>query len=191
MTVVEFILLLVVAGICGAVAQALVGYSRGGCLVAMALGFIGALLGTWMARALDLPEYLHDLRRRPPFSHHLVHHWGIVICRPAQPDNAKKNGGLNCLEWAAGRDTWAVPGVKGRNERRIIMGLVFESFFADGISQLSYLIGDDAQGIAAVIDPRPDVEAYLETARQREVSITHVFETHIHADFMSGSRDGA
>jgi hydroxyacylglutathione hydrolase len=69
------------------------------------------------------------------------------------------------------------------------MGLVFESFFADGISQLSYLIGDDAQGIAAVIDPRPDVEAYLETARQREVSITHVFETHIHADFMSGSRE--
>lgn len=57
MTVVEFILLLVVAGICGAVAQALVGYSRGGCLVAMALGFIGALLGTWIARALDLPEF--------------------------------------------------------------------------------------------------------------------------------------
>jgi uncharacterized membrane protein YeaQ/YmgE (transglycosylase-associated protein family) len=56
MTVVEFILLLVVAGICGAVAQALVGYSRGGCLVAMALGFIGALLGTWIARALALPE---------------------------------------------------------------------------------------------------------------------------------------
>jgi uncharacterized membrane protein YeaQ/YmgE (transglycosylase-associated protein family) len=56
MTVVEFILLLVVAGICGGVAQALVGYSRGGCLASMALGFIGALLGTWIARALDLPE---------------------------------------------------------------------------------------------------------------------------------------
>lgn len=56
MTIVEFILLLVVAGVCGAVAQSLVGYSRGGCLVAIALGFIGALLGTWMARALELPE---------------------------------------------------------------------------------------------------------------------------------------
>lgn len=56
MTILEFILLLVVAGICGGVAQSLVGYSGGGCLVAVALGFIGALLGTWLARALDLPE---------------------------------------------------------------------------------------------------------------------------------------
>jgi uncharacterized membrane protein YeaQ/YmgE (transglycosylase-associated protein family) len=56
MTVVEFILLLIVAGVCGALAQSLVGYSHGGCLVAIALGFIGALLGTWLARALELPE---------------------------------------------------------------------------------------------------------------------------------------
>lgn len=56
MTIVEFLLLLLVAGICGAVAQSLVGYSRGGCLVAIALGFIGALLGTWLARTLGLPE---------------------------------------------------------------------------------------------------------------------------------------
>ena len=69
------------------------------------------------------------------------------------------------------------------------MGLVFESFFADGISQLSYLVGDDSEGTAAVIDPRPDVDVYLHAAQQREVSITHVFETHIHADFMSGSRE--
>jgi uncharacterized membrane protein YeaQ/YmgE (transglycosylase-associated protein family) len=56
MAIVEFVLLLLVAGVCGAVAQALVGYSRGGCLVAIALGFIGALLGTWLARVLELPE---------------------------------------------------------------------------------------------------------------------------------------
>lgn len=67
------------------------------------------------------------------------------------------------------------------------MGLVFESFFADGIAQLSYLVGDDSQGTAAVVDPRPDVEVYLETARKRELSITHVFETHIHADFLTGA----
>jgi hydroxyacylglutathione hydrolase len=69
------------------------------------------------------------------------------------------------------------------------MTMVFKSFFADGISQLSYLVGDDSSGTAAVIDPRPDVDAYLETAQRREVSITHIFETHIHADFMSGSRE--
>jgi hydroxyacylglutathione hydrolase len=69
------------------------------------------------------------------------------------------------------------------------MTMVFKSFFADGISQLSYLVGDDSSGTAAVIDPRPDVDDYLEAAQRREVSITHIFETHIHADFMSGSRE--
>ena len=58
MTVLEFLLLLLIAGICGSLAQAVAGYSHGGCLVAIALGFIGALLGTWMARALNLPEPL-------------------------------------------------------------------------------------------------------------------------------------
>ena len=58
MTLIELLLLLLVAGVCGSVARALVGYSRGGCLVSIALGFIGALLGTWVARAIGLPEIL-------------------------------------------------------------------------------------------------------------------------------------
>lgn len=56
MTVLEFIVLLIIAGICGSIAQALAGYSHGGCLVSIALGFIGALLGIWLARQLGLPE---------------------------------------------------------------------------------------------------------------------------------------
>jgi uncharacterized membrane protein YeaQ/YmgE (transglycosylase-associated protein family) len=51
-----FIILLLVAGICGALAQAIVGYSHGGCLVSIALGFIGAVLGIWLAGLLGLPE---------------------------------------------------------------------------------------------------------------------------------------
>lgn len=58
MTIGEFLILLVVAGICGSLAQAMVGYSHGGCLVSIALGFIGALLGTWLARLAGLPEFL-------------------------------------------------------------------------------------------------------------------------------------
>lgn len=58
MTVIDFLLLLLIAGICGSLAQAMVGYSHGGCLVAIVLGFIGALLGSWLARALHLPEPL-------------------------------------------------------------------------------------------------------------------------------------
>ena len=56
MTLLELLVLLVVAGICGALGQAISGFSRGGCLVSIALGFVGALLGTWLARQLGLPE---------------------------------------------------------------------------------------------------------------------------------------
>ena len=56
MTILELIVLLVIAGICGAVAQAIAGYSHGGCLVNIGLGFVGALIGTWLARLAKLPE---------------------------------------------------------------------------------------------------------------------------------------
>src|SRR5437588_9540491 len=69
------------------------------------------------------------------------------------------------------------------------MSLIFERIVTDGIAAVSYLIGDDEEGTAAVIDPRPDVEVYLELARKNGVSITHIFETHIHADLVSGSRE--
>ena len=56
------------------------------------------------------------------------------------------------------------------------MSLIFERVLTDGIAAVSYLIGDDEEGTAAVIDPRPDVEIYLELARKSGVSITHIFE---------------
>ena len=66
MTLWEFLLLRLVAGMCGAIAQALAGFSRGGCLVSIALGFIGALLGTWLSRLAGLPELLTiDIGERP------------------------------------------------------------------------------------------------------------------------------
>lgn len=54
--IIQILLLLLIAGICGAIGQAITGYSHGGCLVSIALGFIGALLGTWIAGKLGLPE---------------------------------------------------------------------------------------------------------------------------------------
>jgi uncharacterized membrane protein YeaQ/YmgE (transglycosylase-associated protein family) len=56
MTLTSFLILLLVAGICGSIGQAIAGYSHGGCLVSIALGFIGALVGLWMSHALGLPE---------------------------------------------------------------------------------------------------------------------------------------
>jgi uncharacterized membrane protein YeaQ/YmgE (transglycosylase-associated protein family) len=67
MGILEFLVMLLVAGICGSLARAIVGYSRGGCLVSIALGFIGALLGSWMARALQLPELLNLQFGEQPF----------------------------------------------------------------------------------------------------------------------------
>lgn len=69
------------------------------------------------------------------------------------------------------------------------MTLVFEPVWTEGIAQISYFLGDTASGTAAVIDPRPDVEVYGQLARKHHLAITHIFETHIHADFMSGSRE--
>jgi uncharacterized membrane protein YeaQ/YmgE (transglycosylase-associated protein family) len=57
MTILDLLILLLVAGICGAVAQAIAGYSHGGCLASIAVGLIGALLGFWIARELSLPEW--------------------------------------------------------------------------------------------------------------------------------------
>jgi uncharacterized membrane protein YeaQ/YmgE (transglycosylase-associated protein family) len=56
MTLLDLLLLLLIAGICGALGQAIAGYSHGGCLVSIALGFVGALLGLWLARLMQLPE---------------------------------------------------------------------------------------------------------------------------------------
>jgi hydroxyacylglutathione hydrolase len=67
--------------------------------------------------------------------------------------------------------------------------IVFETVRTEGLAHLSYLIGDRSSGHAAVIDPRRDVDVYLELARKYKLTITHAIETHIHADFVSGSRE--
>lgn len=56
MTLIDLLILLLIAGLCGSLGQAIGGYSRGGCLVSIALGFIGALIGMWIARQMGLPE---------------------------------------------------------------------------------------------------------------------------------------
>ena len=58
MTLIQIILLAVIAAVAGAIGQALAGYSLGGLLVSIVLGFVGALLGSWLARQLGLPELL-------------------------------------------------------------------------------------------------------------------------------------
>jgi hydroxyacylglutathione hydrolase len=67
--------------------------------------------------------------------------------------------------------------------------VLFERFEDEGLSQYSYAIGCEDARIVAIVDPRRDIEVYLEFAAARHVRITHVLETHIHADFASGARE--
>lgn len=57
MTLTEFLVLLIIAAICGAVGQALAGFSLGGCFVSIVVGFIGAYIGIWIAGKFGLPEF--------------------------------------------------------------------------------------------------------------------------------------
>ena len=67
--------------------------------------------------------------------------------------------------------------------------MIVTRFFEPAIAQASYLIGCAATGEAIVIDPNRDIAPYLEAAAREGVRITHVTETHIHADFASGARE--
>jgi hydroxyacylglutathione hydrolase len=65
--------------------------------------------------------------------------------------------------------------------------MVFEQFYLSCLAHASYLLG--SEGIAAVIDPQRDVDQYLDCAHQHGLRIAHIFETHLHADFVSGHRE--
>ena len=65
--------------------------------------------------------------------------------------------------------------------------MFLEQFFVSGLAHSSYLIGSD--GVCAIIDPRRDVDIYINKARTLGLSITHTIETHLHADFVSGHLD--
>ncbi|HET9426598.1 MAG TPA: MBL fold metallo-hydrolase, partial [Gemmatimonadaceae bacterium] len=66
--------------------------------------------------------------------------------------------------------------------------MLLRRHYEDTIAQASYIIGCDATGHAIVIDPNRDTERYIAAAKHDKLKITHVAETHIHADFVSGAR---
>ena len=64
-----------------------------------------------------------------------------------------------------------------------------EQFSIEGLGHLSALVADDEAGVAAVVDPRRDVDIYLDAARTRGLRIVAVVETHLHNDYGSGGRE--
>jgi len=67
--------------------------------------------------------------------------------------------------------------------------MLLERFEDKGLAHYSYALGCESAGIVAIVDPRRDVDVYREFAHHRGLRITHVLETHIHADFASGARE--
>src|SRR5579862_4935229 len=64
--------------------------------------------------------------------------------------------------------------------------LILKQFYLNCLAHASYLIGDPASGIAAVVDPQRDIDRYLAFASENGLRIKHVFLTHLHADFVAG-----
>lgn len=67
--------------------------------------------------------------------------------------------------------------------------MFFEHIYDKSLAQGSYLIGCQASGEAIVIDAKRDIDTYLEIAHKNNLKITHITETHIHADYLCGSRE--
>ncbi|PZA06717.1 MULTISPECIES: MBL fold metallo-hydrolase [unclassified Meiothermus] len=67
--------------------------------------------------------------------------------------------------------------------------MLFKQIYEEGLAQASYLIGCQASGEAVVVDPRRDVQVYLEEAQKNGLKIVAITETHIHADYLSGARE--
>ena len=67
MTLMGFLVLLLIAAICGAVGQSLAGYDLGGCLVSIVVGFIGAYIGLWLAGKMGLPRMFEISIEGKPF----------------------------------------------------------------------------------------------------------------------------
>src|SRR5690606_36553095 len=67
--------------------------------------------------------------------------------------------------------------------------MYFQHVYDKSLAQGSYFIGCQSKGEAIVIDAQRDMDVYLEIAKLNNLKITHITETHIHADFLAGSRE--
>src|SRR3990172_4737957 len=64
-----------------------------------------------------------------------------------------------------------------------------KQFVYAGLGNTTHLVGSERAGVCAIVDPLRDVDVYVDAAQSLGLRITHIFETHIHNDFVSGSRE--
>src|SRR3954447_7112401 len=87
------------------------------------------------------------------------------------------------------RQGFAARSIDGTARRCTLGPMEIRQFRVEGLGHLSTLVADETAGVAAVVDPRRDVDVYLAAARELDVRISHVVETHLHNDYVSGGRD--
>src|SRR4051812_22034582 len=73
--------------------------------------------------------------------------------------------------------------------RKPFSGMLLERIYDDLLAQSSYLLACQESKLAIVVDPNRDIDQYIAAAARKKLTIAYVTETHIHADFVSGSRD--
>ena len=64
--------------------------------------------------------------------------------------------------------------------------MILRQFYLGCLAHASYIIGDESTGTAVVVDPQRDIDQYVRFAAEHALTITHVFLTHFHADFVAG-----
>ena len=67
--------------------------------------------------------------------------------------------------------------------------MITDRIFTPGLAQVAYMVADEEAGVAAIIDPRRDVDEYVTWAEERGLRYVAILETHVHADFVSGMVD--
>src|SRR5437588_5844012 len=118
---------------------------------------------------------------------------------------AKSVGVLGfCCNARIGRDAFVLPGCRFDHHARLARSgplspevlryataggdaMYFEQFYLGCLAHASYMLA--SEGEALVVDPQRDVDIYLKAADEQGVRIRHIFETHLHADFVSGHRE--
>ena len=106
--------------------------------------------------------------------------------RSAIATRSATKAGLDAANVKGGITAWTRAGTAHELSAIAERSMIFRQLIHDDLGCASYLIGDDDAGVAAVVDPKFEIEEYLALARYMGVRIEHVLETHNHADHVSG-----